>query len=281
MGSLVAWVLALLALVLLGLAAKPVSLTRAAQETREVQIARAAGAVGRTDVLEELQQRRRLGAGGRSTRLRARPGWPVLIWKSLLQYTRLPDLFPWLMIAGLCLGFFLLSGWQTRAWVGLVWVLQAAQLAAKPLQRDLSRWWLLHQLPFRAETLVATALLRPIGGLWLAGIAGALAAAWLGGTLAPGLLGLYLLCCVGVALAAVIDMLRVAKIDLLLIGVTPGPSLLALVLGVVFVAFQAWVVWQSGRPGGQVLAFVLPFVDLGILYALWQLAGTMLRRIGR
>jgi hypothetical protein len=281
MGSLVAWGLALLALVLLGWVAKPVSLTRAAQETREVQIARAAGALGRMDVLEELQQRRRLGAGGRSTRLRASAGWPVLVWKSLLQYTRLPDVLPWLLIAGLCLGFFLLPNWQTRAWVGLVWVIQTSQVAAKPLQKDLSRWWLLHQLPFRAETLVASALLRPICGLWLAGIIGALAAAWLGGTFAPGLLVLYLLCSVGVALAALIDLLRVAKTDLLLIGVAPGPSLLALVLGVVFIAFQAWVVWQSGRPGGQILALVLPFVDLGLLYALWQLAGTMLRGIGK
>ena len=212
------------------------SLSRAAQETQEVEILISAQRYGLTAYAENIQTQRRLGVIRAPSRLPAFAGPEILIWKDLLQSQRsfrLSSLFVWFRIFLLMLSLPLLPDLGSRVLVIAVWVIQIGQVSVIRIRNDLSRWSLVRQLPishkeFLLFELSSTYLLSVM--ISLAGIAiGSLIFnmpidGW--ATLVPGIVA-------GVAGMTAFDVIRRSRSNLLLAGSVPEVSAGGILFGVI------------------------------------------------
>jgi hypothetical protein len=266
-------------------AAQGLSLARAAQETQDREAIQAAAFLGKASLLDDLTMRQRLGTGHAPSSLPARPDEGALLWKNSVQAVR--RLSPgegllWLAILAANLILLAFPGWETRAWATLGWTLLICQLIQAPLQNSLSRWWLLHLLPFRPTMLIATTLALPVTGAWLAGLAALLVARWLGWVVPPEAVWLYLVSVPGVALAGTLDVLRQARTGTLLVGTVPGTTLVSVLLALLVLAINSGALWlflvSMKLPWGYGMALSIA-AGLGTLLALGYLAANQLRNI--
>ena len=130
-----------------------INLSQAAQETKlhaAVQLARTFWSY---DLADALIQRQRLGTTHSPTRLPARPGYWMLVWKDALQSLRslrLSLIKNWALVFGLSLGMLVNSNWAVQLLAGGFWAINLGSLATQRLRNDLARWWLLRSLPIRA-----------------------------------------------------------------------------------------------------------------------------------
>jgi hypothetical protein len=235
----------------LWLAAAPLNLSRAGQETtRQVarQNAMLAGVPGAT---EQMDLQERLGIGHSPALFSAGSGWRALVWKNLVRTERRGGwafLSGWLLIFLTGLGAVLVPDWGGRGWALLVWASLVCQQSARYLQNDLSLWPLFRTLPVRARTLLLVDLALPAALAtllaWIALLGGAIAAP-------AGLTVWAALAVPGLALAlgaaSAVDMLRNARSQYLIAG-------------------------QAAAPGGVSLALAAALLALLVLVASWLAA---------
>lgn len=191
-----------------------IHLGRAAQETRLQAAVQAARGSGNFNLAEALTQRQRLPAARAPSRLPARPGAWMLVWKDAVQAGRTLRIGPWLqwgLVFSLGLELLRLSNWPAQLVLGGLWALTLGGLTTARLRNDLAHWWLLRSLPLRAAHLL-------MADLALA-CAPALGLSWLAAALSgqPPLLGLLAaalapLLVASSALAAAHDILRHARV---------------------------------------------------------------------
>ena len=196
-------------------------LGRAAQETRLESVIRQARSVMNYELVEILQNQSKMGVTHPTSRLPARNGVWMLIWKDLVQSwrsLRASQVVRWIFVFFLSLGIFLSSGWVVQLIIGVVWAVSLGSLTTNRLRNELARWWLLRSLPFRTPILIL-ALLIPACGLgillsWLAlALSGpSLPFSWLAAALSP-----FLVACA--ALSSTHDIIDHAKARVLM---TPG-----------------------------------------------------------
>lgn len=284
-GLLLGTLWAALGLFILWAASRGMSLARAAQETRGREARRAAILTSTTDLAEELRQREHLGIGRKPSRLPLRPGLAALVWRNAIQGQRSLSpgrIFSWLGVFGLTIGIMLIPDWGARAWSFVFWCLLAGQQAVRSFRRDLKRWWLMHQLPYSSEQIVAADLTLPTMGFILSGAA-ALIIAWtinlpiyplLGWLFFPGVLVL--------GLSSVLDILLKCKSEHLLAGEVPGLSLLTVVLTTLVLGLPGLAAWlmlsRWSFPFWLLIPFVISMIA-GAAYLLYRLAGSRLRNI--
>lgn len=266
-------------------ASQSMSLARAAQESRSREAMQAAILTGNIDLAEEMRQRQRLGAGRRPSRLPARPGLSALLWRNAVQEQRsftLSQVFTWLVIFSLTLGMWLVTAWGARAWFIVLWALFVGRQVARHLGRDLSRWWLLRQLPFASGRVVLVDLMLPLTGIALTG-GGAFVLAWLAGRPFPPVVSwLFIPGAVSVAMVAAIDILRQCKGERLLAGQAPGPSFLLIVLAGLAILLLGGLAWLMVNRWSSPLWISIPVmlvVFTGVDYGLYRLTGSLLRNI--
>lgn len=150
-------------------------LGRAAQETRLESVIRQARSVMNYERVEILQNQSKMGITKPSSRLPARHGVWMIVWKDLVQSwrsLRASQIVRWTLVFLLSMGIFLSSGWVVQLIIGVIWAVSLGSLTTNRLRSDLARWWLLRSLPFRTSILFI-ALLSPACGLgillsWLA-----------------------------------------------------------------------------------------------------------------
>ncbi len=91
--------LAIIGVIVLWSVSKSVNLEHAARETQVLYSLQAAKFMGRTDLVNNLLYKDRLGVGRSPSRLPVSGGWPVFIWRNLLQVQyliRLQDILLWI-----------------------------------------------------------------------------------------------------------------------------------------------------------------------------------------
>ncbi|MDD5370422.1 MAG: hypothetical protein PHQ40_15170, partial [Anaerolineaceae bacterium] len=271
-------------LVTLWITARPISLSRAAQETAGRATLQAASILGSSDLARQVQDRERLGSGHVPTRLRSQPGVGALVWRQVLQSLRtirFGDIAGWIWVLLAGFAIVLLPGWGPRAWGVVGWVILAGQRATSRFRLDLSQWWLFRQIPASSEQI----LLAELGLPWL----GITLLAWLalaaGGTVLLGLrlaaVVLVPLVTAGVCLAAAYDILRQAQVSRLLSENVPDVTALGAGLGLVFPAICAGVLFVLGNagiwlPGSTAATLTIAGV---LTYGLWRLVANALRRL--
>lgn len=276
---------ALLGMAILWSTSGEVSLARASQETRGHEAMQAALLTGAFDLRQELAQRQRLGTGRRPSRLPARPGQGALVWRNAIQGERsfaLGQAVAWVSLIGLTLGVVLITNWGARAWFVVLWLIFAGQRATLSLRKDLSRWWLLRQLPYPSGDLVLLDIMLPLTSMGVVGLGILIASLFLHILVPPVIIWLFLPGAVGVALAAAVDILLQCRTERLLAGNVPGLTLRAVLLGALVLGLPgglAWLAWARwGLPLWSGILGMLA-VSVGLDYALYRLAGSALRRI--
>jgi hypothetical protein len=226
--------------------ASEMSLTRAAQETQGMEVMKTAMFMGASDLAQEMKQRQRLGAGRKPNRFLLGQGIWSLVFRNLVQVLRkwsISQLVPWVMILSLSMGILLFPEWEARAFMVLLWILAVGQRTVIPLRKDLSRWWLMNQLPFSLESLVAGDLALPLVGTGLLGWLGLIGAGMLEAAL-PAYIWLgFLPITIGIALSAVVDVLRQCQSSQLLAGNIPDLTFLTVVMGILLVGVSLGIAW--------------------------------------
>jgi hypothetical protein len=226
--------------------ASEMSLTRAAQETQGMEVMKTAMFMGASDLAQEMKQRQRLGAGRKPNRFLLGQGIWSLVFRNLVQVLRkwsISQLVPWVMILSLSMGILLFPEWEARAFMVLLWILAVGQRTVIPLRKDLSRWWLMNQLPFSLESLVAGDLALPLVGTGLLGWLGLIGAGMLEAAL-PAYIWLgFLPITIGIALSAVVDVLHQCQSSQLLAGNIPDLTFLTVVMGILLVGVSLGIAW--------------------------------------
>lgn len=126
------------------------NLSRAAQETREVDKIETALRYGFRSYAKQLQDQRRLGVKHAPSKIPTVAGASVFIWKDVLQTQRsfcLSSLFIWFRLFVLMLSFAFLPDLGIRALVIGYWVILLGQVSVVRIRSDLLRWPIIRQLP--------------------------------------------------------------------------------------------------------------------------------------
>jgi hypothetical protein len=150
-------------------------LGRAAQETRLISVIRLARSFRNYELIENIQRQSKMKATRSPSRLPARSGVWIMVWKNLVQSWRALQasmVARWGLVFFLSIGIFLSSGWIVQLIMGGLWAVFLGSLTTDQLRRDLAHWWLLRSLPIK-DTHLLLALLAPAWGLgvllgWLA-----------------------------------------------------------------------------------------------------------------
>lgn len=278
---LVALWMAVVGLGALAIVSKNLNLSRAAQESTQREKLQTAQRYGMVDLVREIKQRNRLGIGRDPTRLPARPGLWVVLWKDILQSryeTGLGQIWNWLILLGISLGFFLAPDFNLRILILFYWLIAVGQRTTSRLRADLTNWWMLRSLPFHAESLLLVELAIPWGLTvaigWLAIIFGS------GGFGASRLSMLLLIppVCLILSLISAYDVLRQSNTGVLLNGNVPGISWLAILGGMLCLALSAGITWLLSQFSwiGILLAFTTSLV---LAFGAWRIAATKYRSI--
>jgi hypothetical protein len=239
LGVLAGGIAAALLLAALAAVSGGFSLTRAAQETQDLENLQAAQRYGFSSLAEDLQTRRRLGVRRAASRLPARAGAGALVWKDLLQAGRafrLTDLIGWVSLFGAMLTLPLLPDLGSRALVIAVWAQQVGKLVTRRLRSDLSRWVLFRQLPFSGQTVLRYDLLPALAAAGVLSLLGLGLGLALTGSPPEPLLALLPGTVTAAGYAAAYDVLRRSRSSLLLNGSAPEVSALGVIGGVLAVA---------------------------------------------
>jgi len=273
-GLLVALGIAVVGLAALAIASKDLNLSRAAQESTQRERLATAQRYGMVDLVREIKQRNRLGIGRAPTRLPARPGPWVLLWKDILQsryQIGSGGIWNWLILLAISLGVLLAPDFGSRILMFFYWLIAVDQRMTSRLRADLANWWTLRSLPFHAESLLLGELAIPWGLTvsigWLALIFG-------GDGLGASRLTVALLIppvCMILGLISAYDVLRQSNTGMLLNGNVPGISWLAILGGMLCLALPAGITWLLSQ--FRWISIVLAFAtSLVLAYGAWRVA---------
>ena len=160
-------------------------LGQAAEETRLVSATRTARSAMNYELAENIQVQGKMKVTRPPSKIPARNGVWMLVWKNLLQSLRslrASRVTRWVMSFSLGVSTFLpWSDWAIQLIMGGVWAILLGSLTTDHLRKDLARWWLLRSLPFQNAKLIAS-LLAPawVGGVLLGWMALVLVQCWSG-----------------------------------------------------------------------------------------------------
>ena len=249
---------ALCGLILLSLASRSFSLSRAAQETNESFKLQSAMRYGMVDYITEVQTKNRLGVMRAPARIPAFWENKILIWKDLEQTKRtfrFVDAFNWISIFSLMLGVALLPDFGSRAIALVIWVISIGRISVRRLRADLACWSLMRQLPVSPRRFILSemvtswslAAVLSILGFLVGAIITRSAMIWFAFTLP--------LLTAAVALISAFDVIRRSKGALLLNGVVASLGAVGILLGVLL-AMLPFLIFSFAAVGvGSLLAF--------------------------
>lgn len=223
-------------LVVLSLAAKDLSPSLAAQETKLQSTVRDMERYGFSGQAKEIRDQTRLGRERRTAWLPAWAGAGGMVWKDILQFFRTINLgvaFNLLFFISSFMGLAYLPSLSSRIFMILTWVLQSSQFVTHRLHGDLTHWATVTQLPIKPKKWIIYDLLLACSLVLLMGMIGLTAGSLLTGKIAiremlvlPGMV-------VSVAGVSASDIFKNSRIGLLLNGQAPGVSEIGVIIGVI------------------------------------------------
>ncbi len=264
-------VIAMISLFLLFLSAKGFNLSRAAQETREVEFLTNAARYGFTDLVDQKQLRNRLGSGQKSISLPVLEKGNGLKWKNTIQAWRgyrWRDLWTALVLFSITLGLPLLPTFWSRMLAVLFWIMQLNPLFVRRLRSDLEAWMIVQQLPITRKSLLLNNLIfdliPPLIVSTLAIIFITLFTRQFEWGLWLTLPGLFMV----IGSSAAFDVLRRSKSSLLITGSIPSTGVQSILLGLVGTAISmACLSFLPDLPGiilAILSSFLVGFLFFGI-----------------
>lgn len=233
------------------------SLSRAAQETQEIENLDSAFKYGLTTYAQELKTKKHLGVQHAPSRLPMLRGAGVLVWKDILQSQRsfkISMLQEWITLFAVMLGFSFLPDLSSRAFALAIWVIQIGKVSVTRLRSDLSCWSLVRQLPIAHKKFLFYDLSLPYFLSVIVSLIGLGIGTKITGTsvvtmaiLIPGMTA-------GVAGMTAFDVIRRSRSNLLLSGSVPGVSGTGILLGLIFAVIPLLLLTLLPGVTGYILA---------------------------
>jgi hypothetical protein len=220
---------------------KYINLSRAAQEngilTKEMTslAMRAPQAVDNKKLNKNSQQANLM------IRLAGKPNETAVLWKQLIRSTRTFNFgraFEWLLIFGLSLGILSVPDWAARSVLIFFWIIRVNDRITKDIRADLEVWVLYQSLPLRPIQRLVNEIAFSGGIIILLGWISFLAKNAWGAIIIPPETSILLpILVILIAVSGAFDVLRQVRIEHLLTGNLPIPSLLSILLpGLTFTA---------------------------------------------
>ena len=268
-------------LVVLYFSSGPLNLSRAAQETHDMDARQATSRSGSGGLAQELADQARLGVGHATSRLPAMPDLWALPWKDLVQsfrLVRLGDIAAWIILVGSALGVAFLPSMEGRALALAYWVINAGQRGTLRFRRDLAQWSILRQLPFPVGRLIiadlapAWLMVAALSMLSLAPLLGQV------GIWAAAAFVLVLPVSAGIVFLSAHDIIRQASVAALMVGNAPEVSARGAAFGLVLTALPlALLLWLGVQPGALEASLVISAaVSVALaVFAWWIAAGAV------
>lgn len=260
---------ALLMLVLLFSVSRHFNLSRAAQETSELEMLTSAAKYGFTDLVEQRRLQNRLSSKRKIDLTAKHKGSAALAWRNRIQSTRgwnWKQIFPLLTVFSISLGLPFIPGLVNKLLALFFLVLQIGPIMIQRLRGDLACWPILQQLPLRKPQILVRDLIAGFPILLAAGLLGLGFSVILSKNLAfnfviifPGLLAI-------ISLTAAIDILRKSKSDLLINGNVPSVGTQGVILGVIGTAVPVWVASTFIGLPGMVFSTIVSLAITWIYY---------------
>jgi hypothetical protein len=277
--ALTLWAFALLAWLLLAILSGNFNLSRAMQETREVELTNNAIRYGMTDYLKLRRAKKKLGVGHESTRLPIPAGGKALIWKDLVESRRtlsMGTVFNWIIVFAIMLSLPLLPDLASRSIVLVFWVIWVGRITNQRLRSDLAGWPLLRQLPVAGDRVILYGMISSLLGVTVLSLLGLTAGVFLFQTRLLLFLGLIPGLVAQTALTAAFDVIRHARSNRLLDGSVPQISAGGILLGVALAA----LVWLGANLSSSLFSLFLIFaLNWLIVWGLYRLVGGFYTRI--
>jgi hypothetical protein len=278
---LLTWLAVLAILTILARVSRTLNLSRASQETAEIEKLNTARKYGFGSYAQELKTQKRLGMGRAPFRLPAPSGPAVLLWKDVLQslrLLRLSGLLDWLILFSLGLSIPLLPDFGSRAVASAFWLIRVGKISAIRLRSDLACWPIARQLPVSPHAFIGydlglaylLVILLTLSGL---GAASILAGAPLDrlAALVPGITA-------GMAGMAAFDVIKGAYSNLLTGDSIPDVGARGVILGLILALIPMAINQLVPALAGLLLA---AFFSLVLGAAALYLAGSTYRKIIR
>ncbi|NLN69686.1 MAG: hypothetical protein GX142_02725 [Chloroflexi bacterium] len=229
---LMGWWLAAMFIMVFWLVSGQFSASWAAQETKETDQMKSLSRYGFAHQVREMRVKNRLRLRDQVIWAPAWEGSAGIVWKDLLQYWRSfswDDFFELVVLISSMMGLILLPTLSSRFFVVVFWAMRTGKITTARLQNDLSRWMIIKQLPLDCNQwipadLTSTSILVGLASL-IGMILGSLQVRRfppVEAVLLPGMIA-------SVAGMAGFDLMRKARADLLLRGVSPQVSELAII----------------------------------------------------
>jgi hypothetical protein len=264
-------------------AARPLNLSRVAQETAGSASMTAVSLLGDQKASAAIKLKQRLGGGRSPTRL---PGWGgewALSWKYIMKIPRtitVGMVFDWFILFSLGLGIFLAPDLGSRGMAILFWVGKLGGTVTTELRANLEQWQLNRSLPIsplRAILAVTLPSLALVGTLGLLSLGFGMLLIQNRVILSMGILLPVLLPCLG--WVAVGDVLRQVKAEQVLVGTSPAPGIVAMLLSVLLLGINLGLYLLAGDHWtGMVVLF---FLDGAAAYGILQICTGIYRGMGK
>lgn len=247
---LIGTIFALLTLGLLFYISGGFILSRAAQESSEIDSINNAARYGFTDFVEQRQLQNKLGAGHPTTYIPPLKGSAILIWRNLTQAIRTihwKTLVQWITICSIMMGLPILPTFWSRLLALLILVFQISPLTSIRLRSDLSCWMILQQLPITKKNILFADLGLSLPILLFFSIAGLALSTLITNVFPLGMMLLLPGVLASIACGAAFDILRRSKADLLMTGNAPSVGTQGFLLGLIGIYIPLFI--ESSVPG--------------------------------
>jgi hypothetical protein len=271
MTYLICWIIALLLFCVMALMSGSFSLSRAVQETHDVEMTTLAIRYGMTSYLTEKKERKKLGVARAPSRLPASAGPRILLWKDLVQSSRTISfqiVFNWLILVSLMIGLPLLPDLASRSVSLAIWVIWVGKVSIVRLRSDLACWPLVRQLPIPNKKLLTLDLSLSMIFAFLLSMFGLIVGGLVTHTVVASIAVILPGCVAIVAGMAAFDVIRHSRSNRLLNGSVPEIGVSGILLGLIAAAIPWLTVALTGTLFGLFFAILFSLLLAWLAFTL-------------
>jgi len=266
-----------------------VNLSRAAQETHHFQAQQVAFRLGDFDRINEMNDRKRLGASHLPSKLPSLSGAWILTWKNIVQSLRsftISRIWSWLvifllMISMIIVGVLLKNGYFLFPLI-FSWTVNISKKTTSRFRKDLGNWWQLNSLPLSSRLIILHDLVPSVSLTilltWLT--------FWISSSLGLSINPIIVLSVpfviAGISLSAIFDILRQSNSNILQEGRSPDFGLVGLILSFICIGIPTLIYFLINKFSILPVVGMLATILLGgfLVISLQHLSERQFRRIG-
>jgi len=266
-----------------------VNLSRAAQETHHFQTQKVAFRLGDFNRINEMNDRKRLGASHIPSKIPSLSGAWMLTCKNIVQSLRsftISRFWSWLIILILMFSMIIVGVLLKNVYflfpLIFSWAANISKKTTSRFRKDLGNWWLLHSLPLPPRHIILHDIVPPVSvtifltwfALWISSSLGLL--------INPLIVISVPFVITGISFSSVFDILRQSDSNMLLEGRSPDFGLVGLILSFICIGIPTSIYFLTTKFSILPIVGMLATTLVGgfLVISLLHLSERQFRRIG-